>query len=225
MLTLERLITSVVGVLLDFDGPVCSIFAGRPAPKVARRMVDSLTAMGVENLDTVEGEQDPLAVLRWTDVNHPALTKRIEDILCAEEQQAISSALPTPSSRDVISAARKSGRPVVIVSNNSPNAIHAYLDRHQLTSMITTVIGRRYGHPSDMKPNPVTIYEAIREIDVKPNSCVLIGDSPSDIEAAKCAGVLSVGFVKNDSRKLPLRAAGADALIESMGELIPALER
>src|SRR5688572_13595026 len=116
MTTLDHLIGPIESVLLDFDGPICSVFAGRPASDVAARMLEFLARMGAKDVDEIDEEKDPLEVLRWTDVNHPALTKRIEDILCVEEERAVSTASPTPSSREVIFAARQSRRSVAIVS-------------------------------------------------------------------------------------------------------------
>jgi hypothetical protein len=40
------LLAEVGAVLLDLDGPVCSIFAGYPAPKVAAELVDVLRCSG-----------------------------------------------------------------------------------------------------------------------------------------------------------------------------------
>jgi hypothetical protein len=52
-------------LLLDFDGPICSIFAGYPAPRVAAELVALLDVEGVAVPPEVRGEGDPLAVLRW----------------------------------------------------------------------------------------------------------------------------------------------------------------
>ena len=43
MTAAARLIRSANCVLLDFDGPVCSVFSGIPAPDVARRLRAELT--------------------------------------------------------------------------------------------------------------------------------------------------------------------------------------
>lgn len=53
---LGRLLTGVGAVLLDFDGPVCSIFAGYPAPE----LVDVLRRHGVDVPPDLASEPDPL---------------------------------------------------------------------------------------------------------------------------------------------------------------------
>ena len=51
-------------LLLDFDGPVCGIFAGYPAPRVARELIAALRAAGVDVPDATAEQTDPIEVLR-----------------------------------------------------------------------------------------------------------------------------------------------------------------
>lgn len=53
-----------------------------------------------------------------------------------------------------------------------------------------------YRHPDhpDRKPNPGMILQAIREHGIDPNKSFLIGDQPSDMEAARRAGVSGFRF-------------------------------
>jgi phosphoglycolate phosphatase-like HAD superfamily hydrolase len=57
----------------------------------------------------------------------------------------------------------------------------------------------------------------------EPTECVLIGDSLSDIEGARNAGVLSIGYANKPGKLERFTAAGADAVIANMGELLPYL--
>ncbi len=45
---LGRLLGEVGAVLLDFDGPVCSVFAGYPAPHVAAELAEVLRQRRVD---------------------------------------------------------------------------------------------------------------------------------------------------------------------------------
>nr|WP_244844204.1 HAD family hydrolase [Actinocatenispora sera] len=78
----------------------------------------------------------------------------IEALVSAAETEAARTAEPTPGCRDMLDAAQRTGRPVVIVSNNSAAAVCAYLDKHHLTDYIAEVIGRPHAAPELMKPNP-----------------------------------------------------------------------
>ena len=67
---------------------------------------------------------DPLDVLRWVGtLKLPDLMRTVEDALCAAELHAVRSSAPTPYAREVIVAARKVGKPIAIVSNNSAGAV------------------------------------------------------------------------------------------------------
>jgi phosphoglycolate phosphatase len=68
-----------------------------------------------------------------------------------------------------------------------------------------------------MKPNPAPIRRAALAVDTDPTRCVLIGDSTSDIEGGRIAGVRTIGFA-NKAGKAPLLVrSGADAIIEGIG--------
>lgn len=55
---LGRLLDGVGAVLLDFDGPVCSFFAGYPAPQAAGELVDVMRRRGVDVPPGLAGEPD-----------------------------------------------------------------------------------------------------------------------------------------------------------------------
>lgn len=71
-----------------------------------------------------------------------------------------------------------------------------------------------------MKPDPFPVREAVRELGAEPAECVLIGDSETDIEAAHAAGVTAIGYANKPGKRE--RFAAADALIDSMAELVSA---
>lgn len=209
-------------LLLDFDGPVCSIFAGLPAPRVAGELVELLRAEGVDLPDDIARESDPLAVIRWTGYHcNPELTTAVEDALSALELQAVESATPTPHGHDVIRSAGEVGVPVAIVSNNSGHAVSAYLSAHGLAEQVERVIGRPYARPDLMKPDPWMVLDAVRAVGGKPAECVLVGDSITDIEAARAAGVHVVGYANRPRKVVPF--AIADAVITTMADVVAAL--
>ncbi|MGC5050095.1 HAD family hydrolase [Micromonospora sp. DT48] len=221
---LGRLLGEVGAVLLDFDGPVCSIFAGYPAPQVAAELVDVLRRCGVDVPPDLASEPDPLEVLRRTGAaGDHGVTRAVEDVLCAAECRAVQTAEPTPYGREVIVAARQAGMPVAAVSNNSAGAVTAYLAAHRLAEHVSPVVGRAYAEPGRMKPNPEPILQAVRSLGEPPARCVLIGDSLSDIEGARAAGVAVIGYANRPAKVDAFRLAGADAVVTSMGEIAAVL--
>ncbi|HEV8596118.1 MAG TPA: haloacid dehalogenase, partial [Candidatus Dormibacteraeota bacterium] len=106
-------------MLLDFDGPICSIFAGMPASSVAGHLRKLLLAEGLSLPEHLTGEDDPIEVLRFTSTLGPATSKRIESALRSAEVAATRSAEPTPHAREVMLACRQTNRAVAVISNNS----------------------------------------------------------------------------------------------------------
>ncbi|QOC94610.1 HAD family hydrolase [Micromonospora craniellae] len=221
---LSRLLGDIDALLLDFDGPVCSIFAGYPAPQVAAELVDVLRQHEVDVPPDLTSEPDPLEVLRRTGAaGDQSVTRAVEDALCAAERRAVKTAEPTPYGREVIVAARQAGLPVAAVSNNSAGAVSAYLVAHRLATYVSPVVGRAYADPNRMKPNPEPILQAARAVGEPPSRCVLVGDSLSDIDGARAARVRVIGYANRPAKVGPFRAAGADVVITSMGQLASVL--
>ncbi|MGH3712655.1 MAG: HAD family hydrolase [Micromonosporaceae bacterium] len=224
--TLDRLLSETYAVLLDFDGPVCSVFAGFPATTVTHQLRQRLADFGAPMTDAVRAETDPLAVLQWTArLGHEAV-RRIEDELRTAELVAVADAAPTPWSHEFIKLVRAAGRPLAIVSNNSEAAVRAYLEQHGLTRYVGAVVGRAYADPARMKPNPEPVLAALDLLHARQLPAVLIGDSVTDVEAARRAGVRSIGHANREGKRARLLAAGADAVAEepdAMRQLIDAL--
>jgi HAD superfamily hydrolase (TIGR01549 family) len=210
-------------ILLDFDGPVCTVFATLPAPTVAEQLRQVLTSHGTALPTHIADQPDPLQVLRYTaTLGDPQLTTRVDDQLRRAERQAIDGATPTPYAREVIVAAYHAGRPLAIVSNNSEPAIRAYLTSHRITGYISHVVGRAYADPGRMKPHPWPVLAAVTALAAKPAACLLLGDSAADMQAAHAAGVHTIGYANRPGKADRLAHAGAEALAEGtagMGHL------
>lgn len=213
--TIAEVLAETGPILLDFDGPVCAVFATLPAPTVAEQLRQVLTTHGAPIPEHITDEPDPLQILRYTaTLNDHQLTTKVDDALRDAELSAVTGATPTPYAREVIVAAHHAARPVAVVSNNSAPAIHTYLNRHRLSHYLHPIIGRTYADPDQMKPNPAPVQAAVKALDVDPARCVLIGDSLTDIEAAHAAGTLAIGYANRPGKAQRLVEAGADAIAE-----------
>lgn len=220
---LARIVAQCRAVLLDFDGPVCPVFAGGLNAKIAEQMRTVLRATGIQPPSEVEATPDPLVVLWFAyDLGHDDLTARVEEAFRTGERHAVRTATPTPYAHQAIAACHESGRPIVIVSNNDADAIGDYLDRHHLTHYIQDVVGRAYARPDLMKPHPAPVDTALDILQAPAHAAVLIGDSLTDIEVARATGLHSIGYAKTPDRRPGLEAAGADTVIDTMHDLTEA---
>jgi phosphoglycolate phosphatase len=211
-------------ILLDFDGPICSLFAGYPAPQVAADLRAAIEARFGEMpmLASVDG---PLQLLRRSaEVCSSEITSFAADALRDFEVVAAGSAVPTPGAADVLDAARASGRSVAVVSNNSVEAVTAYLDWYQLHDRVDLVVARRVDmDPRLLKPDPYLPSQALDGIGASSADAVLVGDSISDIEAARAAGVMAIGYANKPGKHEAQSHAGAHAIVTAMTDLAGAL--
>lgn len=219
---LARLIATKRVLLLDFDGPICSIFAGLPARAVAERLRMIMTAEGFRITPDIAATEDPLMILRLTDeLGDCSLSRTIEGALAAAELEAAETAVPTPGGHEIIRAATGSGWHVGVVSNNSEVAVRSYLVRHSLYASIGALAARYDGmSPALMKPDKHLVLRALRSLGSAPSDAVLIGDSTADVGAAQAAQVASIGFANLPHKTEALRECGAEIVVNRLTELL-----
>ncbi|MFF3553446.1 HAD family hydrolase [Streptomyces tsukubensis] len=216
MVSLTGVLSAARHVLLDFDGPVASVFAGYPAPEVAQHLHDFLSKEGGSLPADWAAESDPLALLRAVADQRPAHTVAADAYLGQLEGEAVKVAAPTPGGESLLQACRETRRTVWIVSNNATAAIAAYLAAHDLEGQVAGVFGRVPGDPASMKPNPRLLLDALAAAGAAPSGAVFIGDAVRDVEAGAAAGVATIGYANKPHKDQKLRAAGAVAVTDSM---------
>jgi phosphoglycolate phosphatase len=207
-------------VLLDFDGPITELLPAGPNAALADAAREPMVRGGVAIPAGVAKTTDHLAVLRFAAKLPRPISQTVESICIAGEVEASRRSAPTAGAVDAIQAFRQAGRPVVVVSNNAAEAIDAYLRRQGVGQLVHGVVGRLHGRPELMKPHPESVQRALRILAADPSACVLIGDSVTDVQAARRAGVRSIGYAARTSgRGAALAEAGADAIVDDMATL------
>lgn len=223
----ERLITGATCVLFDFDGPICGLFASHRAHHIADRLIAWLAERDLDvPLDESE-RQDPHAVLRLIGSTHPdeRLVNELEQALTDEELRAVDSAAPTPHVDDLIREWSLRGVALAITTNNSPAAASRYVARRGLAPCFDRHI---YGRTTDLdllKPDPDCLNRALDALGADPAGTLMIGDTPSDLLAARNAGVSFLGYARDAGRAGRLRGAGAEAVVESLEGILGVLGR
>lgn len=109
------------------------------------------------------------------------------------------------------------------VCTNKPTEVSREIIRDfGLGRHISAVVGGDYGPPR--KPAPDLVHAVLGLLQADPREAVMVGDSASDIEAAKAAGVPVVA-VEYGYTPVPVRDLGADVVIRDFSELAAALAR
>jgi phosphoglycolate phosphatase len=212
--TLREILTRTSALLLDFDGPICSVFAGIPATTVVGQLCVVLADGGHGDLPTeLCASDDPFEVLAYAASLGETEARYVNAAFTAHELEAIATAEPTPGAHELIRAWSATGRPLAIVSNNSTTAIHAYLDLHHLRAHVAHVSARTSPDPALLKPHPHLLTTALAALGVPATAATFVGDSVTDITAAHAAGTRSIGYTNKPGKTIPLITAGADTII------------
>ncbi|MEV5339074.1 HAD family hydrolase [Streptomyces sp. NPDC052676] len=221
---LRRLVARTEVVLWDFDGPICRLFSGHPAPGVAGGLVDWLETRGLRGLLT-EAERhtaDPQVVLRAVDRAGlgRGVAAELEERLTQEELRATATAMPTAWADPLIRTWTALGVRLAVASNNSPRVIGAYLAGRGLADCFGPHIYGRDAALHRLKPDPYHLHRALNALTAAPAAALLIGDSPVDHEAARRAGVTFLGYARNARKARLLADAGARDVIGSLEPLL-----
>jgi HAD superfamily hydrolase (TIGR01549 family) len=217
-------------VLFDFDGPICRLFPRAASKRVARELVAKVDELGFREVltDAVRSVDDPHAVLGAV---HQAGQRRdvtellpvIEGMVTKGELDAADEAVG--KSRGTKGAERLirmlSGRRVrlAVVTNNSPLAAKSYLKQMNLLGHFAHIHGRT-ADPGLMKPHPDVLQRALRDLDLRPENAVMIGDTDTDLLAAERAGVGFIGYDTAPLARARLRHAGAKVVLGAYAPLL-----
>ena len=217
---LDAIIARTRWLLVDFDGPICSIFSGLPAPTVADQLRKMILSQSIQLPGAIERTDDPMEVFAYAGTVSPELAARVEAELTDQEVAAVATAKPTPYIHDVLAACRRTGRITAVVSNNSERAVQTYLTRHGLADRTGPIFARTSHDPALLKPSPYLIVRALRALDANPRATALVGDSISDIDGARLASIGSIGYANESGKHELMTTAGADAVTDSLADLV-----
>jgi phosphoglycolate phosphatase-like HAD superfamily hydrolase len=227
-MTLADLVGRARCLLIDFDGPICAVFAGHPATTVAQELHAIIRERLGGVLPSIAAlSSGPLHILGQVDaLGDEELTRAVADACRDAETAAVATARPTPGAEDLLRAAHHAGRRVAIVSNNASQAVETYLRDHDLAPYIDGVAARFDGMlPRLLKPHPFLIERGLTTVHARPADVVFIGDSVSDVEAGQAAATPTIGYANKPGKRQRLTAAGADVVIDTMHPLVQALQR
>lgn len=209
-------------VLFDFDGTLVHITIDfqamrQSAVDVIHRYGHSAEGGSRFTLELVESVRDRIAAV------DPVLAARFhEDALAGirdVELAAAVEAAPLPGVMDTLLWLRRRGVGIGIVTRNCRPAVLSVADRHQMPfDALLTRDDVKY-----VKPHPEHLLQGLRVLGADPSNSIMVGDHPTDIQAAQAAGTVSVGVTTtraaDDFDVVP------DFMIDRIDELLPLITR
>jgi sugar-phosphatase len=146
-----------------------------------------------------------------------AITTSVTEHVLAEGE-------PQPGVLRAMERIHEAGLPIAIASSSGEDLIWAVLRRLQIERYVSVV--RSAEHEAQGKPHPAVYLAAARALDVPPEACVALEDSPNGVLSAKAAGMYCIAVPDPHLADDP-RMKKADATIPTLEtfslELLPGL--
>ncbi|WP_326796657.1 HAD-IA family hydrolase [Streptomyces sp. NBC_01808] len=223
---LEEVLESAKCVFFDFDGPICRLFSAYPAAQVAGQLRTMLHRRAAGMAGTPEYDSnDPHSILAAARRLLPddGIVREVEMLLTKEEKTAAATATPTPYAHELVAELHTLGRTLAITSNNSAAAIQVHLEWQELSQYFSPHVHGRRPDGSGLKPDPDCLRRALESTGTTPGDCVMLGDTPSDWQAAKAVGVAFIGYARAPHKEQALRQADAPLTVGSLDAVLHAL--
>lgn len=152
--------------------------------------------------------------------------KRREEIIEAQgdnfKENYLKRVRPFGETLRVLRLIRKAGRKIGLATDCSRGELAHYLRVAHVEKLVDHfACGDNAPHG---KPHADLVKLALRRLGVEASAGMFIGDTPSDADAARKAGVPAVGLLTGGFRRCDLRAAGCRAVFRNLAELQRALE-
>ena len=215
LLRIEALCFDVDGTLSDTDDlykqKVLRFFPKflfRDPDREARRFVMWAEAPGNALLgiaDTLGIDDEMIAVIDW---------------MSRHRRQSARNFLLVPGVEDML-AQLKGKYPMSVVSARDEKGTMRFLEQFGLLKYFDAIVtGLSADHT---KPYPDPVLFAARKMKVKPEACLMVGDTTVDMRAGKSAGAQTVGVLCGFGEKDELLRFGADLILETTGDLAAVL--
>lgn len=115
--------------------------------------------------------------------------------------------------REALKALRRLNLKMGIFTLNGEKSVSYILESRHLKHFFDTVVTR--DAVSKMKPDPAHLEETLKELQMKPEEVIVVGDGTGDMKCAGELGAIAVGLTSGFSSPKNLTRAGASYLITS----------
>ena len=104
------------------------------------------------------------------------------------------------------------------ILSNKPDSTTKKISAALFGNLIDTTYGGREGIP--LKPDPQALIALLEEWDLRPEDCLYVGDTGTDMLVGKAAGMFSVGVLWGFRGEEELRKNGADAIVSTPDQIV-----
>jgi phosphoglycolate phosphatase-like HAD superfamily hydrolase len=110
---------------------------------------------------------------------------------------------------------------LAIVTTRGRRDAEAFLARHNLAHLFSTVVTRE--STRRVKPHPAPIHFVAEQLGLPPQRCVMVGDTTVDVRSARAAGAWVAAVLSGFGTRDELERAGAHLVLDSVAQLAEVL--
>jgi phosphoglycolate phosphatase len=113
---------------------------------------------------------------------------------------------------------RRQGLKMAVVTNKPAEFITPLLERFNLQDYFSVLVGG--DTLLQQKPDPAPIQYACKELDLSVDQCIMIGDSCTDVGAARAANMTVACVSYGYNHGVPIEETRPDIVVDSLSDLI-----
>ena len=212
-------------VLFDLDGTLIDSAADLGLAADDMRIARGLSSLPISDYraSAGSGARGMLGVAFGVTPDDDGFTVLRDEFFDRYEQRMTMLTQPFDGAEALLQALARHGVPWGVVTNKSSRFVTPLLATMPMfTTASALVCGDTTPHT---KPHPAPLHEAMRQIGVRPEQCVYVGDDERDMVAGRAAGMATVaaryGYLGAGAM---VERWPADAVINSPAELLNILE-
>ncbi|AZO22528.1 MULTISPECIES: phosphoglycolate phosphatase [unclassified Mesorhizobium] len=127
-----------------------------------------------------------------------------------------------PGVREILTHFHLNGTAMGVATNKPQLATREILLHFHLTEYLGAIVGG--DAVTHLKPAPDALLLALDQLGVEPTDALMVGDSSSDVGAARAAG-MPVVLLRGGYTQIPVQELGADLVCDSLLDLPSAMQR
>jgi len=149
------------------------------------------------------------------DIDPSPCHNEVLELIQKREEEASKKTSPLPGVKEFLSAMKRKGYKIAVVTRTNRRSALASLERCGLASFVDVLLSR--DDVDKIKPHPDHILKAAEYLGCVPAYCVMVGDHAMDIEVGKRVGCITVGVLSGTGTEETL--AGADYIVNNISEV------
>ncbi len=210
---------SIKLVIFDFDGTIADtrkaivVAKQKTMEKLGLEVMDEETCASTIGLSAKKGFQATYPDLSDSELDRCVTVYREIFEQVKEEYPPVL----FPELLDTLEWMKERGIVTTIATSRNNASLHEFLERLGLSDYFTYALGGQ--DTEQLKPHPEPVLKTLRDLGVKAEETLVIGDMWMDIEMGKSAGVYTCGVTYGNSDREELTKAGADYVFDRISEV------